>query len=355
MHVRWSVRFLGSSLLLLGVGTAVMQPLMCDEIAADALASAAEACADLDIDQACYGHPLVDVEANAADGRFDAPGDRITFSDVTAIAPSAYDAATGSWGIAHVRTAENNGAAVEFILLGAVVLTQDAGGALSLELAADSPCADAPNGFIVRAAGSDPVSIRVNGETLPVRAAPLLVIIENGALRIGLLPGSVTLNETSDTGTEASASLFDGGWALNVSESNAARIETYASSSAAPLIPTAGVWTHDSYSAHLAGPCDGEFTGTERRPPTEPGTQAFDFSDGVSLEAFLLQLMGRLPPNATFDNPAPNIYTGLGTVGGNPIFVSLTVVSDREMIYTMVFTQVRCLVQYTDWWVLPQT
>lgn len=351
MIVRRLIPLLGSGLLLFGVGTAVLQPLTCADVAAEALASAAEACADLTNDQACYGHPQVDLETSAADVRFDAPGDRVALSAVSAITPSAYDEATGSWGIAYVRTAETDGVAVELVLLGAVAFTQDEDGTLALELAADSPCVDAPNGFIVRAAGgSDPVTIRVNGETLPVGAAPLLVMMEGGALRIGLLPGSVTLDETSDAATEADASLFDGGWTLN--EGTVARIETYASSSAAPLIPTAGTWTHDSYSAHLAGPCDGEFTGTERRPPTEPRTQAFDFSDGMSLEAFLLQLMGSLPPNTTFDNPAPNLYTGLGTVGGNPIHVSLTVVSDREMIYTMVFTQVRCLVQYTDWWVL---
>lgn len=56
----------------------------------------------------------------------------------------------------------------------------------------------------------------------------------------------------------------------------------------------------------------------------------------------------------TFDNPAPNIYTGLGTVGGNPIHVTLTVVSPREMVYSLVFTQVRCLVQSVDWWVLAE-
>lgn len=353
MIVRRLLRLLGSGLLLFGAGTAVLQPLTCADVAAEALASAADACAEMDDDQICYGHPSVELTTSEAGVTFAAPGDRATFSAASAITLSAYDEVTADWGIAYVRTAESDGVAIELILLGDAALTQDEDGALSLELSTDSPCADAPNGFIVRAAGgSDPVSIRVNGETLPVGATPLLVTMEAGALRIGLLPGSITLDETSDAAAEADASLFDGGWTLN--QGTAARIDTYASSSAAPLIPTAGTWTHDSYAAHLAGPCDGEFTGAERRPPPEARTQAFDFNDGMSLEAFLLQLMGRLPPGTTFDNPAPNLYTGLGTVGGNPIHVALTVVSEREMIYTMVFTQVRCLVQYTDWWVLAE-
>jgi hypothetical protein len=90
-----------------------------------------------------------------------------------------------------------------------------------------------------------------------------------------------------------------------------------------------------------------------RRPPGVPQTAEFDFSDGISVEIFVTQMMGSAPP-ADFDNPAPNVYTAHAEVMGNPIDITLTVISETEFIYSIVTLQLECLEQTINWWTLQE-
>jgi hypothetical protein len=341
-----AIRTLGFGLLVTGISTMALQPLTCDEVAIEAITAANEACLALEENQVCYGHPEVLAELSDPLVTFEEVGDRVPSDTVITLSTSPYNAETNTWGIAYVRVVNADGTEILIMLFGGATLVNDADG-LRVEIVEDTSCVGTPSGIIVSA--SDVTEITVNGETFPVTQVPTALTVNVGELEALILGGEGS--ELPDDGSlENLPSSVVESFTL-VLGSDASAIQTFESTSSATLTPTTGTWYNESSSATLISACAGEFTGSPRRPPAESWTAEFDFSDGISVEAFIMQLMGRVPP-AEFANPAPNIYTAQAEIGGEPAELTLTVVSETEMVYSLVFYQVRCRVQAIDWWML---
>ena len=340
MLIRTIFRVAGMGLLLFGAVTASMQSLICDAAAAAVMTAAQAACPEVAPDQACYGHPQVAAELTDLALSFAHPGDTVPLSSITSISTTAYNEATGDWGIVHLRTIEIDGVSVELIVFGAATVTHD-GDQLAITIDGISPCAGAPNEIIARAIGGDtPVEILINGLPISITPTPVLISIgEDNAVQLLLL-------ETSGAVEPDDESLWTGFEALPAS--NVRAVQRFASSSSSLIIPRTGMWNVTAYSAFLIEPCEGEFIGADRAVPS-PRLVEFDFGGGMSFEAYLEQLTGRVPPGE-YAHPATNLYTGLSEISSGPIEVTLTVVSETEMIFTMIHTQVYCRVQSIDWW-----
>ncbi len=339
--VRNLIRAAGFTLLLTGAAAASMQSLTCADTA-DAMTLAAEVCTDLDTNTLCYGHPLVYADLIDTALTFETPGDRVPFGDVRSVTTYPYDPDTGEWGIAYLNAVDAAGSEIELLLYGAVTLVHESDG-LQMEFSAETLCADAPGGIIARA--PDGAEIMVNGETITLTETPVIFTMQDGELVT--TPLVLTTGETDEGESDAPDSLFEAYESIPPA-GGAYAIETF-NPAAGVIIPTAGTWYLESYSAHLVAACDGEYIGADRRPPDSAEPAEFDFSGGVSVDSFVEQLMGSVPP-AEFDNPAPNIYTGLGEISSGTIELTLYVMSETEMIYSIVHTQVRCRVQLLEWW-----
>jgi hypothetical protein len=88
----------------------------CELLASDALATAREACADLKVGEACFGHAGV----STADGTLVASGDRVSVADLDNLATSAANVEVGEWGVAMLALPANlsEGNAITAVLYG---------------------------------------------------------------------------------------------------------------------------------------------------------------------------------------------------------------------------------------------
>ncbi|MCU0466523.1 MAG: hypothetical protein MUF38_18395 [Anaerolineae bacterium] len=356
MAQRAFLRMLIVGMLLMGITTtALMQPLTCPEQVAQALEAAHTACADLAEGEACYGNPLVSAVLTDPDLIFEEPGDRVPLADVESIttAPyvpladvesittAPYDDDTGEWSIAYVYLTDDEGVAVRLMLFGDVALTNDPDDGLSLAVAEadDDGCDGAPSGVFASAPDGESTII-INGEEFEIDGLPLGLTFPDG---------EATLLEGGGEGVDSDwlNGLLDA--YSPPASSSALDIQTFESTSSTPITPAVGLWVLESTSATLIEACEGEYTDKVRGAPNSPASTEFDFSGGFSAEEYLLQQVGRVL-EADYDNPAPNIYTAETTIGGAPAYLTLTVVSETEIIYSFVHRQVYCYVQLIEWW-----
>lgn len=229
---------------------------------------------------------------------------------------------------------------MHLMLFGDVVLTNDPEDGLSLAVAEmdDDVCDGAPSGVFASAPDGES-SITINGEVFEIDCLPLGLTFSDG---------EPTLLEAG--GEDVDADLLDGLLdAYSPPASSALDIQTFESTSSTPIIPSVGLWVLESTSATLIEACEGEYTGKMRGAPNSPASTEFDFSDGFSAEEYLLQQVG-IVPEADYDNPAPNIYTAETTIGVAAAYLTLTVVSETEIVYSFVHRQVYCYVQLIEWW-----
>ena len=176
------IRTVEIGILLASATTAVLQPLTCAELAAQALATANENCLNLEANQACYGHPQVSATLTDSSLTFESPGDRVPFDKVSSLTTAPYDAETDTWGIAYVRGIDAAGVEFELMLFGSVTLVNDSGG-LQLEIVDENACANAPSGVMASSADeSETATIIINGETVTLSETPLAVTFRDGAL-----------------------------------------------------------------------------------------------------------------------------------------------------------------------------
>lgn len=344
--------------------------------------AASTACDGLGPNQVCYGNPLVEAELSDPALTFEAPGDTVDISVVESLSLSPETTTSGSGGIVHMRlTDEETGADIYVVLYGVVTLLPDEDGGYLIETGEPPEgCTPFPSGVLVSSAGD--ASIVINGVTLDMGAGIVhLATDEEGELAVTVLEGSADVTSGDETVSLAAdetttIALDETGLAAGIpAESEAAGVDSLGvpaelldgfgtaiepgrenfltfSPPGNVIIPTAGTWYLESFYVSPVPVCPngGYISGTERRPPATPRTQDFDFSAGVSLESYVEQLTGSIPP-AIYDNPAPNVYTALGD---NEIEVTLFIMSETEMVFTTEHWQVDCREQTVNWWMLQE-
>jgi hypothetical protein len=268
-------------------------------------------------------------------------------------------------------------------LYGVVTLLPDEDGGFIVETGEPPEgCTPFASGVLIYSAGEAPASIVMNGVTLEVvTGIAHLATGEEGDLTVTVLEGSADVTASDETITlgideTTTVTLDEAGIADGTpTESTITEVETLGvpeeifdgfsepvgagrenfltfAPPSGVIIPTAGTWYLESMYASPVPVCPngGFIEGSERQPPPAPQTVEFDFSDGVSLESYVEQLTGSIPP-AIYDNPAPNVYTALGE---NEIEVTLYVMSETEMVFTTEHWQVDCRLQTVNWWMLQE-
>jgi hypothetical protein len=109
MSKKWMVVLSGFALLVIlsQPVMALLQAQICPEIVRTAVALTETVCSETSRDQACYGHNLVQINAQFGSDsdlpQFTAPGDRVPLSDIQSIELSAMDAEQGLWGVSLMR------------------------------------------------------------------------------------------------------------------------------------------------------------------------------------------------------------------------------------------------------------
>lgn len=347
-------------------------------------AAASEACSSLEPNQVCYGNPLVEAELSDPALAFEAPGDVVDISAIESLSLSPETTSSSSGGIVYLRlTDEEAGTDIYVVLYGVVTLLPDEDGGYIIETGEPPEgCTPFASGVLIYSAGEVPASIVMNSVTLDIVAGIThLATGEEGELVITVLEGSVDVTSSDETVSlevdESTTVLLDEEGIADGTPSESVAIEAdildvpeeildgFPASSGSGtenfmtfsppdgmIVPTAGTWYLESYYVSPVPVCPGGgfIEGSERQPPPAPRTAEFDFSGGVSLEAYVEQLTGSVPP-ATYDNPTANVYTALGE---NDIEVTLYVISETEMVFTTVHTQVDCRVQTVNWWMLQE-
>lgn len=383
---RRPIFFLAVFLLLMVCSSALAQETgSCDVAIESAYATAVAACPNLEPNQACYGNPLVEAELSDPALAFAAPGDVVDISAIESLALSPEDPTAGTGGIVYLRLSdEDTGADIYAVLYGNITLLPEEEGGFTVETPEPpEDCTPVASGLLLYSSGDTPARLVLNGVALELLAGTAYVTsAEDGALTINLLEGSaeITSNDEAvslEAGESTTITLDEAGIADSVPSEAEALVEialgvpeelldslaAYSEGGTdnfmtftppdTVIVPTAGTWYVESIYVSPVPVCPngGFIQGIERQPPPTPQTAEFDFSDGVSLESFVEQLTGSVPP-ATFDNPAPNVYTALDSA--NDIEVALYIMSETEMVFTTIHSQVGCREQSVNWWMLQE-
>jgi hypothetical protein len=157
--------------LWVSVTTTAAQPATCEPVVEDALAVAGESCSELAHNTACYGHTRVQAAFRETDAEviFGSPADQVEVALVEQMQTSAYDEASGEWGVAVMNVQADvpdtlPGQGVIFLLLGEAQVLDGAAGRVDRDPMqafyfsggiGPAACRDAPNTLAIRSPEPD--------------------------------------------------------------------------------------------------------------------------------------------------------------------------------------------------------
>lgn len=191
--------FTGFFILIFGISTVHAQ---CADFVQQALGLMAQNCAAVPQNGACYGYNGVNATFSvpvAADF-FTRPAELAQIDQLSSLATSPYDQASGVWGIAVIKAQANlpstlPGQAVTMVLLGDVNLQNAADGMQSfiVQTGIGQPsCSQVPpSSLTVQGPRNVHVNLNVNGANFSIGSTVNFRANENGGLRVSTLDGRV--------------------------------------------------------------------------------------------------------------------------------------------------------------------
>jgi hypothetical protein len=268
-----------------GLGARAQSP-ACPEMIRQALQNTGQNCVAVGRDQLCYGADHVEIalraDAGAGDARFQAPGDLVDMTIVDAIRPAALDAASGTWGVAYLRTRANladvaAGQFVTLMLFGDVELQPASTSApdgvqayyfrTGIGGSDDASCQNAPaNGILVQTPkGTGQVQIVVNEVRLSIGST---VFLQTTPTSLPRGPVATNVTRTPAPGTNRQG------------QHNTLRVQTFEGH---VVVESGGRSELLIAGEELDVPLDDDFVADG--PPEEP--EAFDEDVLLGLDTFL--------------------------------------------------------------------
>ncbi len=189
----------------------------CPDLVARALEVVSSSCADLDRNQACYGHDTVmaTLLPEVADVAFSSPSDRVDVAYIRNMTTSPMNLDTGEWGVAVMKIQADipdtiPGQAVTFILYGDVRI-QDAGGSSPMQAfyfttgLGEPMCREAPpSALVIQSPEGRTVTLNINGAEVSLSSSVALTAVPGSQMTITTLHG-VARAEINDVRTLAPA------------------------------------------------------------------------------------------------------------------------------------------------------
>lgn len=193
-------------------------PGTCPVMVEAAIEAAGEACDGLGRNEACYGNISVTATGlTAVLADFDAPGDLTALVDLTSLHTAPFNEDAGTWGIALLAVQADlpdtlPGQNVTFILMGDATLTADTTRppdfeapmqAFRLYTSFGQPqCLELPpDGLVVQAPRDTTVNFLVNGVEVSIGSTAFLTLVEDEALEVSTLAGTVGVRAQGESVT----------------------------------------------------------------------------------------------------------------------------------------------------------
>lgn len=360
--------------MILSISITVAQG-VCPTIVADALSATGSACSSIGRNEACYGN--VQIVAELADSAlpFEKQGDIIELANLERLTLAPYDEATNAWGVALMNVQANipdtmPGQGVTFLLFGDVDIT-NAGDSMEAFYFSSgvgtAGCNEAQSGIIINTPkGVGTVSLIANDVTIELGSTAVLTAIPDDIMTIALTEGNATVT------AEGVSQEFEGDFQVTIpinedleavgapsepepipeetteilpditefvadeeeqdtdGENDNDISDTGLVTDGGIIVPLTGNWSYTLGTVSASDGCPSEMGDAMSSSPIP--TTFVEFGDTFDLQTMMESTTPEgMPPNTTYANPAPNVYTMEFTQEGVTVTWLMTMQSQSLM------------------------